>query len=207
MNCSELRQKLLDNLVPIDEISSDPQVLSHLESCTLCQHFCQDYQLDEMLRKIVVPPPSPGFVERSIAVAIAQNAPTTSHHLLTAAAAVVILTLTFGLIYNQDIDQADITQTQQHRMKMAVNQTKNIHVVIESNTYQANATIKVSWAENLFLQGYESIHELNWQTELLEGKNVIKLPLILQGDAGGYVDISYESGIDAGSVRVVVSKV
>jgi len=208
MNCLEAQQKLGGIIEAGEAIGLDSQLKAHLGSCELCQHRHSDLQLKHTLHQIAVPEPSAKFVEQSIKHAISEHDGGTKKYraLAGSAAAMLFFAMTFSFVFKQDAGLLNGEAEGLYEMQMAINQTKNINVVLQSDSYRANATIRVLVAENLQLQGYDNNRELSWQTELVEGKNVITLPLILQSAAGGYVDITYRSGADTGTLRVSVSE-
>ena len=210
MNCNDARQKLTHIITDQVSIDTDAQLLEHLKSCELCQTSYTDLQLGHVLQQISVPSLPPGFVEQSIARAIEQHQTRRSLYPVVDRVAVAVLVFAIsigvGVIVQHNDGQLD-SRTTYHATPMAANQTNDIHVVIESDSFHADTSITVSLAGNLQLAGYEHAQKLNWQTDLKPGKNVITLPLITQGSEGGHVDVAYHTGEDSGGVRVVVSEV
>lgn len=208
MNCSEIRQKLAPSIASGGEASLDPALKEHLRGCELCRQYYSDLRLNRLLRQIVVEEPSPGFVEQSIGKAVAVTPRTAAAHYLMSgiAAAVLVFALAIGFVTLRN-DSMDVAERVQHEVRMSVNQSQNISIIIGSDRPRPETKITVSLAKNLRLQGYGDTTELSWETALSEGENVIELPLILQGEGGGYVELSYQAGSDRGAVRIAVNKV
>lgn len=208
MNCSDIRQKLAQPVSSGGEAKLDPLLKEHMQGCELCRHYYSDLQLNRLLQHIDVEGPTPEFFEQSInkAVALSHRTAGRQRVISSMAAAVLVFALAIGFFTLRN-DGTDVTETVQHEVQMPVNQRRDISIIIDSDRPRPETTIKVSLAENLRLQGYGDTTELSWDAALSKGENVIQLPLILQGEDGGYVEVSYQAGSDRGAVRIAVNKV
>jgi len=207
MKCSEIRQRLQQIVYSHEVRMNDPQVAAHLQQCELCRQYCTDLQLKQRLRQVIIEEPSPGFIERSINKAVTSAPqPAAGGRYLNGGVLVVALVMALMVGFILLPDKTVPLQTVQHQLQMAVNQPRDISIVIDSEQPQHNARIKVSLAKNLRLKGYGDTTELSWETALSSGENVIQLPLVLQGNGGGYVEVSYQVGGQQGAVRITVSK-
>lgn len=90
--------------------------------------------------------------------------------------------------------QQHLHQPQTQPVALILNQAVPINVVIDSDAEQLGATITVSLADNVMLDGYPDNRELTWQADLKQGKNLLTLPLIINNTDAGHFDIAYQAG-------------
>jgi hypothetical protein len=144
----------------------------------------QHTSLRDALKGLPVPPPRPGFVDdvlakagrRSQARSLQQsNASSLLARwemwlgVLVGAAATVVVTV-FVLRPNEAMPSANIT--------LAVNESRNIDVLIDSDRTLDDATIKVAATGSVELEGMDDRHEVQWQARLERGRNVLSLPVV-----------------------------
>jgi len=79
-----------------------------------------------------------------------------------------------------------------------------VEVVIDAGAGRNEATLTIELADNLELEGFPNERVISWQTQLTEGKNLLRLPLILkdESDSEFNVDLSYGSTRKAITVMV-----
>ena len=154
--------------------------------------------LIQALRGMPTPAPRPGFVDRvlSNAARIANNSATEPrprqshyerlHHAATrwetwfgaavggAAAAAVTLFLMKPVTPDPSGGRS---------IALALNEMRDIDVLIESERDLADATIRIAVTGGVALDGFESEHEIDWRTNLERGSNLLSLPVVaLYGD-------------------------
>jgi hypothetical protein len=141
--------------------------------------------LRDALKGMPVPPPRPGFVDDVLAKAgrrVQAREAQQSHAsnllarwemwlgVLVGAAATVLVTV-FVLRPNEAaMPSANIT--------MAVNESRNIDVLIDSDRTLDDATIKVAATGSVELEGLDDKREVQWQARLERGRNVLSLPVV-----------------------------
>jgi hypothetical protein len=141
--------------------------------------------LRDALKGMPVPPPRPGFVDDVLAKAgrrVQAREAQQSHALnplarwemwlgvLVGTAATVLVTV-FVLGPNEAaMPSANIT--------MAVNESRNIDVLIDSDRTLDDATIKVAATGSVELEGLDDKREVQWQARLERGRNVLSLPVV-----------------------------
>lgn len=150
----------------------------------------QTEKLIDALRSMPAPEPRPGFVER--ALARATQAPGSPPRRLPQAlfrwetwlgaalggAAAAALTL---LLIRPDLE----TTPGVNRVAIAPNETREIDVLIDSERDLDNATIRIAVTGDIALDGYENEPEIDWQTDLEQGPNLLSLPIVAHGKGGG----------------------
>jgi hypothetical protein len=146
--------------------------------------------LREALKHMPVPPARPGFIDAALAKA-ASSARThgrpVSRSVLTrwemwfgvaVGIAATILVSVF-LLRPHDATEGGSNIT------LAVNESRNVDVVIDSERTLEDATIRVAASGSVELKGLDDKHEVQWQTRVERGRNVVSLPVIARstGDA------------------------
>jgi hypothetical protein len=68
--------------------------------------------------------------------------------------------------------------TSSANITLAVNESRNIDVLIDSDHTLDGATIKVAATGSVELEGMDDKHEVQWQARLERGRNVLSLPVV-----------------------------
>jgi hypothetical protein len=156
--------------------------------------------LRRALKRIPAPEPRPEFIDRAFAKATGQAQAAAQprrgalSHLvsrwetwtgaLVGAAVAVVLTL--FLLRPADLNPADIT--------LALNETRAIDVLIDSERALEDATIRIVATGSVALDGFESDREIDWQTHLAPGNNVLSLPVVARSTGTGQLVAVIEHG-------------
>ena len=136
--------------------------------------------LSEALKGMPVPPPRNGFVDDVMHLATRPAAQRTSTmHLLArwemwlgmvVGAAATVLVTVFIVSPREGASTSNIT--------LAVNESRNIDVLIDSERTLDDATIRVAASGPVELDGLGDKHEVEWQARLERGRNVLSLPVV-----------------------------
>lgn len=142
--------------------------------------------LTDALRRMPVPPLREGFIGAAIAQATAESQPRAPRRLgvlarwetwlgagLGAAAAVVGTILLLG----SDVPVAPVAG-----VTLAVNESRNVEVLIDSERTLDGATIRVATTGVVELAGHDGRHELEWRTRVERGRNVLSLPVVARAE-------------------------
>jgi len=205
MKCPDA-QKALREALENNQRSGTDKCFQHLSDCDLCRHYYSDLLLGDKLKSMQIPEPSTDFVENCIARAVtAQKVSIGIPANLWSMVAMLLIGIMLGVMFASHQPAFDAPSAFSHPLAMVANKTKLINVVIDSDEYQSNATIIITLADNVEIEGYPDTRELSWQTELLKGKNLLALPLILHGGSEGYFEISYTASEGTQRVRVDIA--
>lgn len=156
--------------------------------------------LIQALRGMPTPAPRPGFVDRVLANAarIASSAVTEPrppqsryerlHHVATrwetwfgaALGGAAAAALTLFLLKPVAPDHSG-----GRGITLALNETRDIDVLIESERDLADATIRIAVTGGVALDGFENEHEIDWRTNLERGSNLLSLPVVARSAGGG----------------------
>lgn len=172
-------------------------------------------RLLQLLQDMPVPGPRPGFMDRAFAQATSgpapvfrrADAPTTRMQrvfarwetwfgiaLGAAAAAVVAVFL---------LRPPASTSSPAQEITMALNEARDIDVLIDSERDLEGATIRVAVTGSVALNGFDNDREIGWQTRLDRGSNLLSLPIVARSSGGGRLVATVEH--NGRSRRVVVN--
>ena len=141
--------------------------------------------LSKALRDLPTAEPRPGFVDRSLAKATEAAASPKSRALLpaivrwetwvgVACGAAVAATLTWFIL------RPAVSPPPDHGITLAVNETRNIDVLIDSERALEDATIRIVVSGGVALDGFDGDREIDWHASLERGSNLLSLPVIAQ---------------------------
>lgn len=155
--------------------------------------------LIKALRGMPTPAPRPGFVDRALAnaVRVASNAaqphPRQLHYGRLRQAATRWETW-FGAALGGAVAAALTLfllkpvapgPSGERSITLALNETRDIDVLIESERDLADATIRIAVTGGVALDGFENEHEIDWRTDLERGSNLLSLPVVARSAGGG----------------------
>jgi hypothetical protein len=142
--------------------------------------------LRRILRRLPVPEPRPGFVDRALRNATRASAPLATSArqnplrwlftrwetwvgaALGAAAAAIVAVMVLRPV--EDAGVPGIT--------LALHEARDVDVLIDSERDLEGATIRVAVTGGVALNGFDDERELQWQTDLRRGSNLLSLPLV-----------------------------
>lgn len=133
--------------------------------------------LHNVLKRLPVPLPRPGFVDAAIARAVAPRKQDRSilvrwemwFGVAVGVAASVLVTV-FLLRPVVPADEGSVT--------LAIAEARNIDVVIDSERALDQATIRIATTGAIELNGFDNNRQVQWQTRLDRGRNVVSLPIV-----------------------------
>jgi hypothetical protein len=162
--------------------------------------------LIQALRKLPTPQPRPGFVDEALAKATAgaRRASGTADArpvlmraqiwFAAAAGAVVAAALTWFLL------QPLAPASREGSVALAMNESRNIDVLIESDRELQDATIRITLVGGVVLDGFEDERQIDWQADLEPGTNMLSLPVVARNAGAGRLVAVIEHG---GKTRTV----
>jgi len=158
----------------------------HLAYCASCrQSYARERQLRTALRGLPVVGPTPGFFDQALKVAEIQHRRHHRHWLRLGfgggLAAGLALWLVTGWLASEQpggdhrLAEITVTANQVHTINLAINARHELH----------HARLTISLPAGMELTGFPGRHKLSWHTDLKAGNNLLQLPLIAHGVAGG----------------------
>lgn len=207
MKCAELIQGMDDFLdKELDgDLSAGQQAAmqAHLDNCESCRHAVDAArEIQQALRAMPIPAPSEGFADRVMRVAVERNA--ARHHrrgfavgFSSAIAAGLALWLVVGLMPMQPDDGSEVSE-----ISIAVNEPREVTLAFNSARALEGAKISIQLPENVALVGYPGRRTLEWETDLAEGENVLRLPVVATGVEGGQLVASLVHGNKVQTLKI-----
>jgi hypothetical protein len=186
--------------------------LAHLEECELCRHCHADAKLQRLLQSLVVAPMRREFPDTAIRRAV-EHVPAMgvdkhrgTRRLAALAASVAALAMIAGglVLSYRSAPPAPAAVAQ---VKMLPQKSKTVRVVLESAQRRDNATITISLAENLELEGFPNERVVEWEAPLLQGKNMLALPLHVKEGIDSHFDVAFRDGQTRQQIRVDIAVV
>lgn len=152
--------------------------------------------LRRALQRIPAPEPRPEFIDRALAKATRQAAPPRSGlaHLASrwetwigaALGGAVATMLTLMLLRPMEPSPPGIT--------LALNEMRDIDVLIDSERALEHATIRIVASGSVALDGFDNEREVDWQTHLAQGSNMLSLPVVARSKGAGQLVAVIEHG-------------
>lgn len=143
--------------------------------------------LRRALERLPAPEPRPEFVDRAFAKATGQPSRPRSRlaHLASrwetwigavagAAVAIAVMLMLWSPMKDRE---PGIT--------LALNEMRDIDVLIDSERALDDATIRIVATGSVVLDGFENEHEIDWQTHLAQGSNMLSLPVVARSTGAG----------------------
>lgn len=162
--------------------------------------------LIQALRKLPTPQPRPGFADEALAKAASVARATSGTadvrpvfmraQIWFAAAAGAVIAAAFTWFLLQPLAPA----SRELGIALAMNESRNIDVLIESDRELPDATIRVTLVGGVILDGFEDEQQINWQADLERGANVLSLPVVARNAGAGRLVAIIEHG---GKTRTV----
>lgn len=143
--------------------------------------------LRRALERIPAPEPRPEFIDRAFAKATGSASPPRSRlaHLASrwetwigaGAGAAVAIVLMLMLLPPMATREPGIT--------LALNEMRDIDVLIDSERALDGATIRIVATGSVVLDGFENERQIDWQTHLAKGSNMLSLPVVARSTGAG----------------------
>lgn len=165
----------------------------------------QDSELIELLKTLPAKAPRAEFTDEVIGKALASARQTHNTQGIrpqwAIAAMLLVGVLAFSLgQYGIPGSTGTIEPIQSHVVQMNPHEVKQLDLMVVSATDKPNATITVSLADNLELDGYPHMKKLQWQTSLKAGPNKLSLPVNLLSPQDGKISVEINHN---GSVKQI----
>ncbi|WP_129645365.1 hypothetical protein [Peristeroidobacter agariperforans] len=143
--------------------------------------------LRQALKRIPAPEPRPEFIDRAFAKATGSVSPARSRlaHLASrwetwvgAAAGAAVAILAMLMLVSP-------LATRDPGITLALNEMRDIDVLIDSERTLDGATIRIVATGSVVLDGFENERQIDWQTHLAKGSNILSLPVLARSTGAG----------------------
>jgi hypothetical protein len=152
--------------------------------------------LREALRRMPIPEPRPGFVERALARATAQQqAPqavavpgrlrrfATRWETWAGAALGGAVAAALMLVLLSPVGPPDAGP----QLALTLHESRNVDVLIDSDRELKDATIRIAAIGSIALDGFDNERQIDWQADLERGTNLLSLPVVARAAGKGWL--------------------
>lgn len=142
--------------------------------------------LRRALQRLPAPEPRPEFIDRAFVTATRQTPPRSRlAHLVSrwetwigvgagAAVAMALMLMLWPPLL-----------TREPGITLALNEMRDIDVLIDSERALDDATIRIVATGSVVLDGFDNEREIDWQTHLARGSNMLSLPVVARSTGAG----------------------
>jgi len=171
----------------------------HVKNCHGCSRgYADARELRAQMRALAAPALRAEFAERALAHAAAASPGGRQAVLGMALAASVALGLGVAAILFA------LRPEPVHTVILTVQQPESVRLVFNADKPLPGATLSLSLPENVEIVGYGERRELTWQTDLGAGGNLLRLPLVAHGPAGGELVARVSLGASSRTFRLKI---
>lgn len=209
MHCADLNCLIDDYLDGLLSADDKIRVETHLAACPGCQaSLALARSMRDAVHELPVPAPAIGMENRLFEQVRQQystasprsHRPAFAFGFITAAVAGLMLWVTSTVFFSATIEQPRIVQ-------IDLNQTQTVRLMLEADHDIENASLSISLPDHMELAGYPGQRQLNWQTDLKKGQNVLALPILAlqQGEGKLITQLSYDGNAQSFALILKVS--
>jgi anti-sigma factor RsiW len=205
MQCKQIDSVLDDYLDGLTGNDTQAALNEHLAECAACLSTVEAANaLRARLEQLPVDVPSEDFFARALDQAQCQPQIAEAKKLRVfggaLAAAVVVSVSALLLLSSPTWSPA----TDTHQVTIAMETATPVNVVFSTMEALQGARVSLQLPDGLELDGYSGRQMLAWTTDLHEGKNVLKLPLVAYGIPTDEIVATLEHGADTKTFRLKV---
>ena len=198
MSCNRIARDL-DALLDEELDRPAADVLErHVAECPSCRAALERAErLKAALRAQPVPGPSAGFFERAIVEAAKVRPPRRQSPRIVAAgflgafAASVLTVIVTGLWVRAPESQQPVSE-----VAMSLHETKTVNLVFAAGMPLDDVAMSLELPVGIELAGHPAAHEVEWNTQLRAGNNVLPLELVAVDGLGGRLVARLKHGDD-----------
>jgi hypothetical protein len=198
MDCRSFALQVEDWLDGRLDVAHGRSMQTHVDSCPGCRRGYGDAgALRTALRTLTAPALRPGFAEQALARAAA--APRGRESVMGMALAASVL-LGLGAAAILFAVRPEPVQT----LVLTAQQPESVRLMFNAAKALPDATLSLTLPENVEIVGYGDRRELTWTTDLREGGNLLRLPLVVRGATGGELVARVSSGASSRTFRLKI---
>jgi hypothetical protein len=192
MKCSEFRQGIAHRLGHGILRDEDGEFAAHLRECELCRAYYSDVLLTRALNEEPVPQPDRDFTDRVMDRAMSRARWRRKGRLFrgVSAAAAVLVIFFAGYLLNFT-EQSPLNEQRHIETFVAEGDADSVRILIEAKKARPDATFTVSLQGKLALKNLPNRRRVQWRTDLVQGRNLLELPVELLGEPGGTIRVGY----------------
>ncbi len=222
----EITKNKIDDYIDNSLLNAELVLIDHhIKSCAECrQQVAQARRLAMALRELPVEDMEPGFASQAIASAINHHTAPASkkqHHrgsfiagFSTALAASVALVMVVALLPNSlnpisgpgglPLAQSTLSIAQ---ISIEIDQPQTVNLVFNTQSALQGATLTIALPEYIEIDGMPGQRQIEWQTDLQKGRNILPIPLLATASASGELIASVEQDGKIKTIRIQLTAV
>jgi hypothetical protein len=200
MDCGEFALRLDDWLDGRLTAAERQSLQLHAEGCARCGRRHRDAEaLKSELRMLPAPELRAGFLERALARAAGAPRAGGSRWMpgLALAASVAMVAVAAAILYAVRPDPVPT-------VVLTARQPGSVQLLFNAARPLPGATLSIALPENVEIVGYGMRRDLTWKTDLREGGNLLQLPLVVHGAAGGELVARVSRGASSKTFRLKI---
>jgi anti-sigma factor RsiW len=171
---------------------------SHVENCPGCSRgYADARELRAQMRALAAPALRAEFAERALLKAGAARRGRWALPPMALAASLVLGVGVAAILFALRPEPV-------HTVILTVQQPESVRLMFNADKPLSGATLSLTLPENVEIVGYGERRELTWQADLGAGGNVLRLPLIAHGPAGGELVARLTLGASSRTFRLKI---
>ena len=185
MDCRTASHHIEDFLDGVLDDAARDGFQQHIVVCPDCRgQLARERVFREALESMPVATPDPDFAARAFKCAATahQRRPRFNTSVLIRLAASIVAIIALGFLF-KDAWRPDRPEWPEALVRL--NQPEEIRLVFYSNQDLSGVTLRLEPPEGVELVGFENQREVIWQTDLVQGQNLLVLPVIIRNQGGG----------------------
>lgn len=192
MNCRECRQKIAHQLREIRTLEENPEIRAHLRDCELCREYCSDLLLSRALKEEQVPLPDQGFADKATDRAISRYHDQRRKRIFRGfSVAAAMLAIFFAGYFVHFATYHDPAMQQPIEVVVSESQEDSVWILIETKRDRRDAILTVDLEGKIDLKGFPDRRSVQWKTDLVQGRNLLELPVKLRNESSGIIRVGY----------------
>jgi len=224
MNCNEIENQLddyLDHSCLTGRIDDQTAavIAMHIQGCDQCQvELERRHTLLEDLRSLPVPEPTEGLFEQALSAAVSAGADADGVNrrrtdvrrpystVLTGLAAALLAAVMLGTVILNGTDSAPDPGLPS--ISLTTDTVTPVKLAFSSESALEDARLSLSLPIGVELVGYDGQSDISWNTDLEEGTNVLRLPLVGRSAASDLLiaRLEHASGTKTFRLQVTVNQ-
>ena len=185
MDCRTASHHIEDFLDGVLDEAERGGFQQHMEACPDCRgRLARERVFRDALESMPVAIPDPDFAARAFECAANahQRRPRFNNSVLMRLAASIVVIIALSFLF-KDAWRPDRSEWPEAFVRL--NQPEEISLVFYSNQDLDGVTLRLEPPEGVELVGFENQREVVWQTDLVQGRNLLVLPVIIRDQGGG----------------------
>lgn len=202
MNCTETKTRLHQYLDGDLSAQTQQQFEHHINCCDACTHELNaTRELRRALTNLPVESPRAGFEQRVLAEVQSHYAEQKHHGFVTGfasavAAGLMLWVASLVFFQNGSPDTSMVT--------LVVYQEHSVRLMFDAAGDMDQVTLNLELPEHVELAGYPGKSQLNWQTHLQKGQNILTLPLRAVSQGKGELIAQLKYGDRSKTFRILM---